>query len=426
MMETELEFSMNQDSSQKSSPVATYVLMFVLVILVFLTGYNYFFKPFAQLPEDLVVQVTPSPTPAVVELDYRNMVETMTAEEKIAQLIAAPVNLDAFVASDSAVATASAFVPSDASASLIDFIAGGGVVPEKEAAWGSVILFGINAGYEDTLAAITALKASDEELPPLILVDHEGGTVQRLSGDGFTKLPSWKEACTLTSEERGELWQRSADELQKVGVDLVLAPMLDISANHPVLKTRVCSDDPETIAVAAGEFVATFNAFGVNAAIKHFPGIGQTKKDLHKAFDTVTVTEDDVELYKLMLTAYPTTAVMVSHVGVVNQDETLPCSLSASCVGQIHELFPGTLLISDALNMKATGVNETTQPLALTAQKALEAGVTVLLFEPGVSEADLRQIQDQLVMTYEGSYEFREQVNSAVELLLRYKLEKAT
>ncbi len=414
---------MNSQTAKKRSAITTNMVIAVLVLLAIVTGYNYFFAPFSELPQSLVEteQPTIAPSPEATVQDYRYMVESMTAEEKISQLLALPIDLDAYDASAAAVASDSS-KPVAETAGLIDFIVGGGAPQEEKSAWGFVTLFGTKVDYELAQQAIMAYtNTQEDDLPIWTLVDHEGGTVQRLSGEGFTTLPSWREACSMDSEQRGELWQKSANELQKVGVDVVLAPMLDIAANHPVLKTRICSDDPETTAVAAGEFVATMQSFGIMSVIKHFPGIGQTKKDLHKSFDTVTVTQDDVELYKFILGAYPQTGVMVSHVGVDNQDESIPCSLSVSCVGQIHQLFADTILYSDALNMKAAGVDG---GVAATAQKALEAGLTVLVFEPGVSESDLREVQTQLVGRYNDSYEFRELVNTAVELVLQHKLAK--
>ncbi len=71
------------------------------------------------------------------------------------------------------------------------------------------------------------------------MVDHEGGSVQRLNGEGFTILPSWKRMCNQTAELRQSSLASSAAELAAVGIDVVLAPVVDVSHSNIVLRDRV-------------------------------------------------------------------------------------------------------------------------------------------------------------------------------------------
>jgi len=430
--------------SNKKSPVLTYVLIFVLVVVAVLTGVNNYFRPFDEIvlgePKD-IPQVTPqsmSTTESADMVDIEKEIETLVAtfspEEKIAQIIAVPIDTEEFMASISAFSSEVDENGSIDSSEYVGFLTGkispsnasdNQTVPLFLEDWGFATIFGSNVSAQQAESMISFLKRTALiSVPRWILVDHEGGSVQRLSGPGFTDLPSWQEQCKLKSEDRVKLLTQSATELSNVGVDAVLAPMLDIAKRHPVLKTRICSDDSTVIFESASEFVSVFNALKVLPVLKHFPGIGSAKKDLHTAFDTVTVTEADIDLYSSILDVFPFTGVMISHVGVENQGATAPCSLSSDCVGQMYQKYPEVLTFTDALEMKSTGVDDAEVYLEDVALEAVKAGNTVLVFGDGVSQSDLKIVHERLLREFHSSYEFRERVNKNIALILRYKLAK--
>ncbi len=429
--------------SSKKSPITTYILIAILAVMAVLMGANYFFKPFSELEfmpekqgisEEIASQEPIQNTVNVTDTqeEIEALVATFSPEDKIAQLIAVPIDAEEMSASMSALAEA---VSGDTSPAYVGFLTGE-TTPTGDAAgssaqplflenWGFATLFGSNISFFQGQKIISFLKETSlGPVPRWILVDHEGGSVQRFSGTGFTDLPSWQEQCQMQSEDRVALLTQSATELHDVGVDAVLAPMLDSAKNHPILKTRICSNEPLVIYEASTEFVSIFNEFKVLPVLKHFPGIGGAKKDLHTSFDTVTVTDDDVELYSTILDVYPYSGVMTSHVGVENQNATAPCSLSKDCVGQLYEKYPQVLTFTDALEMKATGVDNETVFLEDVALQAIEAGNTVLVFGDGVPQSELKIVHERLLREFHDSYAFREKINANVALVLRYKLAK--
>lgn len=443
------EEPMHSQSTRSVSLLPTYVLIGVLAVLAVLTGFNFFFKPFAEyqpLEETEVVEVVDLPQIDFANLSHEEQVEAlyqkMTPEQKIAQLIALPVEADAFLASISALAVEKQEYESQQSAqnesAYINFLTEGdaqsaatesAVVNEPQELfledWGFVTLFGEEISRNKALQVISYIDEKNTQKTPIwVMVDHEGGTVQRLSGEGFTQLPAWQTFCLEDAAERLEPVVSSASELAQVGVDVVLAPVVDISAAQPILKSRVCSGDVKTVYEASAAYMTIFNESAILPVLKHFPGIGKTQRDLHIATDSVLVDSDSVELYKQLLSVYDYSAVMTSHVAVVNQDESKPCSLSVDCVGQLKQEYPHVLLITDALEMKSTGINDSDVFLEDIALQAVYAGNSVLLFGPSVSQGDIKIVQDRLLREFNDSYEFRELVNKQVQLILDYKLAK--
>lgn len=366
----------------------TFLLVFALSLMAVILGYNYFFEPLAFL--------SPSPTPNIVsQTNSTGPADLLTKEEKIAQLLALPI-----IASQ------------------------GGEIQKPEVNFGFYTLFGSQIATASAQKTTTQLKNLAFKIKPLIAVDHEGGTTQRLSGSGFTALPSWQSLCSLEATRSAQILTTSAREIKNAGIDIVLAPVLDRAQSHPVLKSRICSDQSEVIEQRATEYLKILKSQNLLPVVKHFPGIGQTSLDLHQNFDRVLVATQEAQIYQTVLDQYPNMGVMVSHVGVKNQYPDIPCSLSDSCVGQLTANYPEALVFTDALEMKAAGFQtgqSSLKPLSKRAKEAILAGNQVLIFGPSVSEQDLIDLINTLAREYESSQVFKQKVDLAVTKILAVK-----
>ena len=130
--------------------------------------------------------------------------------------------------------------------------------------------------------------ARAEGLPPLLIaVDQEGGAVARLSSAaGFTDLPSaMSVGLTGDVDAAQELAAMTGRELAAVGINLDLAPVVDLGLEHDntVIGTRSFGPDPALVSAMAVAWVAGLRSSGVLACAKHFPGHGSTSTDLHVA-----------------------------------------------------------------------------------------------------------------------------------------------
>lgn len=365
------------------------ILLIILTLLCMAMGLHYFKHQFGIGPglPDLSgywPSAQPSPSPLVATSSAQQsdpaLSDADTVERRLAGLLALPLLVD-----DTGIASSSVSLQ---------------YIGEKRPLM--VTLFGTE--IPATVAAAVVAQLRQLPVPPVVAVDHEGGTVQRLSGEGFTQLPSWRQLCSMAPEARKDLMASSAAELAETGIDVVLAPVLDLTASGSALGTRTCASTPATVATVAQEFVDAYTAVGIVPVLKHFPGIGSARVDLHTQSAKVTVTPQDTQPFETLLTANPPLPVMLSHLRVEPSDPGTPCSLSYLCVGELHRAFPESLLVSDALEMYSAGFLATSsavlRPLPERAVATLRAGADVALFGPTVSQADidatLKQLQKDL------------------------------
>lgn len=376
---------------------STAVLIVGLALIAGLLGWNYVARPFSQVEESSPVQASPSP---LSSLEQR--MRALSTEEKIHLMMVAPVT-----------------VSNSASASA-------------DLAWinehqpGAVILFGTQISSSSAKKAVTAIEAAytAAQYSPLIAVDHEGGTVQRLSGTGYTKVPSWQSLCAQPASASAQVLKASAAELAQTGIDMVLAPAIDVASSNAVLKSRVCSAQPEVVAEQASSFIEIFSAERILPVAKHFPGIGKTTRDLHTTFDRVTIKPEDAVLYKVILDQFPRIGVMISHAGVTNQYPDLPCSLSLDCIKELVNNYPQVIVVSDALEMKSASYLPDTserRPLPEVAVRAVSAGNSLLVFGPTVTDQDLTQVTEALKIAYERDELVKSQVDRSAKLLLQLR-----
>ena len=142
---------------------------------------------------------------------------------------------------------------------------------------GGVILFPPEGTDPQTLAAEVARLdriAEDAGFPaPLVAIDQEGGEVKRLPDAPPDLAPPEIEAAggAPVAAEEGLATGRA---LAGIGVDIDLAPVLDVPAPGSFISSRAFSDDPEVVAELGTAFADGLAEAGVAATAKHFPGLG--------------------------------------------------------------------------------------------------------------------------------------------------------
>lgn len=391
---------------------STSFFIFILLIIAVAFGFNYFKKPFLKNFQEQEIKkqeeiqrlalLTPSPNPK------ESFFESMTPREKISQILAIPVSVGKELDENTQLQNLSWL---------------------KNNNPGFITIFGEEISKELAEKNIAEINKQFEEskLKPIFAVDHEGGEVQRLSGDGFTILPSRKEACEANPNEIKPLFEKSAQELSDIGVNVVLAPVLDLADNHRVLKSRVCGDYVTSME-RAQEFILAFSGEQVMPVVKHFPGIGSTNLDLHTSFDEVDLSLEDTQAFKDILDRFPNVGLMTTHVGIKDALEGVPCSLSGACLGKMTSLYPEVLFFTDALEMKSALYVKDAEDgelklLSEVAKEAIYAGNNVLVFGGGVESSDFDEIIDVLEKEYDDSEEFRKKVDISVAKILLLKME---
>jgi beta-N-acetylhexosaminidase len=247
----------------------------------------------------------------------------------------------------------------------------------------SVILFSRNLGEPREVAELVrSIKALSSE-PIGVFVDQEGGKVQRLRA-GFTPVPAMRSVGAHRDPELAfRVGKLIGSELSAVGIDVALAPVLDVDTNpqNPVIGERSFSRDPELVAELGAALVRGLLASGVAACGKHFPGHGDTELDSHLALPKLSHSLERIRAVELVpfraAIAAGVPAVMTAHVVFSALDPELPATLSPAAISLLRrELGFDGLVVSDDTEMRAVvdhfGAGE-------TAVRGIGAGIDLLL-----------------------------------------------
>jgi beta-N-acetylhexosaminidase len=142
-----------------------------------------------------------------------------------------------------------------------------------------------------------ATESSTHGIGFLVGADQEGGQIQRLTGPGFTTIPSALEQgrlSTATLQTDATTWGR---ELRAAGVNLDLAPVMDVvppgadAINEPIgALGREYGHDPTTVGSHGAAVVRGMAQAGIATTLKHFPGLGRVTGNTDTAAGVVDST----------------------------------------------------------------------------------------------------------------------------------------
>lgn len=235
---------------------------------------------------------------------------------------------------------------------------------------------------------VKALSASLQRLSPIplwICIDQEGGPVARL-GKGFTQYPGNRELGQTGDPALAyKTAKKLSKELLRVGVNMNLAPVVDISL-HPdksFMTKRTYGDDPITVAKFARNALKGYREGGVMAVLKHFPGCGDVQVDPHYNLPVLSKTKAEMEkaeLYPFYTLRHRTDGIMTTHLMVPKLDPIHCATLSFPITTSLLRKDWGYkgLIISDSLVMQ--GLLEQCPSLEEAAIRTLEAGCDLLIF----------------------------------------------
>lgn len=267
---------------------------------------------------------------------------------------------------------------------------------------GGVMLLKTNVKSLDAVAGMNAaFRAASPDLPPLITLDQEGGSVERLTRDvGFAEIPSAANVAAANTPEQAEaIYATMAASVAALGFTVNFGPVADINRNpdNPVIARfgRAFASDVATVVAYDAAFIRAHRSAGLLTTLKHFPGHGSSTTDSHEGFVDITKTWDKSELdpYRLLIADDLVDMVMVGHLYHAAYDDggaQAPSSLSARWIDGVlrGELGYDGVVISDDLEM---GAIRDHFDLRQTVTMAVRAGTDILLFSntakyrPGLS-----------------------------------------
>lgn len=261
--------------------------------------------------------------------------------------------------------------------------------------WG-FILFKRNIGTPDEVRALTAsLRDCVGRADAPILIDQEGGRVQRMGPPHWPKYPSGGSYGRLNGSAAAiaRLGARLiAHDLAEVGINVDCAPVLDVPSpgSDDIIGDRAYGSSIEEV-VAIGRAVAEgLMAGGVLPVAKHMPGHGRATCDSHKSLPVVEAGLDD--LRKRDFAPFRALAdlpmAMSAHVVFTAIDPDRPATQSPAVIRDVirSEIGFDGLLMTDDLSMHALS-----GPFRARTEAAFAAGVDVALHCNG-DAAEMRAV----------------------------------
>jgi len=212
-------------------------------------------------------------------------------------------------------------------------------------------------------------------IPLFIAIDQEGGKVNRLKeAYGFPPTVSQQRLgiindLTKTATEA----EKTAALLARTGINLNLAPVIDINSNpqNPIIGKveRSFGTDPAVVTRHALAVIEAHHRYGILTTLKHFPGQGSASGDTQKDFVDVTKRWSPVELepFRTLIKDGYADLVMTAHIFNRKLDPAWPATLSSKTVTDLLRRDMGFdgVVISDDLQMKS-----------ITGQYSLDAAIT--------------------------------------------------
>jgi len=260
--------------------------------------------------------------------------------------------------------------------------------------WG-LILFRRNVESPAQVAALTASFRDIVGADAAVLVDQEGGRVQRLKDPHWPIYPA---AARFEAEPDGEALaalgaRLIAEDLIALGIDVDCLPVLDtpVDGAHDVIGDRAYARTPEQVARLGAAAARGLMRGGVMPVMKHIPGHGRAFADSHMELPVVSASRAELARDFAPFQANAgLPAAMTAHVVYEALDPAAPATQSRTVIQDIvrEEIGFDGLLMSDDLSMKAL-----TGSFFERTSKCFEAGLDLALHCNG-DLAEARQVAD--------------------------------
>jgi beta-N-acetylhexosaminidase len=245
------------------------------------------------------------------------------------------------------------------------------ITPEERAfyraeqPWG-FILFGRNISEAAQISDLVAsLRESVGRNVP-VLIDQEGGRVQRIRPPLLQHYPSGQALGDIYRRDREAglraAWLMSrlhAFDLLKFGINIDCLPVLDVpvEGSSNVIGNRAYGGDPVTVTAMGRAAAEGLKAGGVLPVMKHIPGHGRGFADSHHELPVVTVTRAELEAHDFppFIALKDELMAMTCHVVFAYIDPNNPATTSRKVIDEIIRVFIGFkgLLLSDDTSMNA-------------------------------------------------------------------------
>jgi beta-N-acetylhexosaminidase len=353
-----------------------------------------------------------------IEKRVKDLLKRMTLEEKVGQMVQVRVLETIEEGFVEAGGKGFSGIPSEKTKEMI-----------QKYHVGSVIIYStLNPKFTAEYTNRLQQWAKDTRLsiPLLIAADFETGPGYNVFG-GATFFPQQMGvAATRSTELAKEIAKVTAQEARAMGIHWNYSPISDVNTNYlnPVIGVRSFGDEPDLVSEFVEAYVEGYQANGMIATAKHYPGHGDTSLDSHLQLPKVTYGIDTLE--EVHLKPFQSAidsevkSIMTAHILVEQVDENYPATLSQKILtGLLREQqnYKG-IIVTDAMSMggisKHFGVEE-------ASVLAVKAGADVVM-ATGSYEDQVRTYEAILNAAKKGEISER-RIDGLVSKILKQKLD---
>ena len=363
--------------------------LLVIIAIPIVIYFVYDFDSDANIPSDNLDTNEPEKTDKITE-----MLDNMSVEEKVGQMFMVRVPKE------------------NADKRVSEYHLGG------------YIMFGRdfdNKTKEEVINNIASWQEASD-IPMLIGVDEEGGTVNRISTNTEFRSEPFKSSQELYKEGGFDLIYEDtinkANFLKELGINVNFAPVVDVSTNpDDYIYKRSFGKNANLTSEYASTVVTAMKEANIASVLKHFPGYGNNT-DTHTGISIdnrslESFKENDFLPFEAGIKA-GANIILVSHNIVTSMDSNNPASLST----RVHEILRNDLgfagvIITDDLYMDAISKNYDSSVAVL----AILAGNDLICTTDFES-----QIPEVIAAVEDGTISI-DRINESVRRILELKLE---
>ncbi len=269
---------------------------------------------------------------------------------------------------------------------------------------GGVLIQWGNYSREETKKLTTKLqswaKESPNQIPLLIAIDYEGGTVYspRTLGLPFL-LSNMLIAAANNYEDTQTMFYIIAQELKNLGIHINFSPVMDVNINpdNPIIGVRSFGSNKDTVSSMGKAVINGLQNGGIVAVAKHFPGHGETSLDTHKTLTIFNGTEQefyDTHLYPFKQAIDEgVKGILTAHIRYPFLDNKLATYSPAILTNLLKKKlgFKG-IVFTDSLDMKGALLENISKAAALS----IRAGSDVALIAREDPQKAIQTIQEKV------------------------------
>lgn len=261
-----------------------------------------------------------------------------------------------------------------------------------------LILFKRNCKTPDQIRELVRdYREAVDDSTALVLIDQEGGRVQRLAPPHWPAYPPAQAFHSLYSRDASKGLTAArvgarliARDLIDLGITVNCAPVLDlpVPGAHDIIGDRAYGVTTDDVIALGRAVINGYLEGGVLPVIKHIPGHGRAFADSHISLPVITETRKVLEITDFV----PFRALrdaplgMTAHILIPEIDPDAPASASPTIV---NDIIRGDIGFDGLLMCDDIGMNALTGSMEARAEAVLMAGCDVVLHCSG----DLMQMQ---------------------------------